>query len=116
MGQEGFWGTSSLPYHVHPPTTVKSARRVKEIVWEADDDTSLRHRHFLTARAKKGGSPTMNRIPLLFNSEIALLYAEPEALDAHLYRNSQADEVAYVVEGSGVLESVYGDLPYVAGD
>ena len=26
MGHEGFIGTSSLLYHIHPPTTVKSAR------------------------------------------------------------------------------------------
>jgi homogentisate 1,2-dioxygenase len=116
MGHEGFVGTSSLLYHAYPPTTVKSARRIREIAWQADDDTSLRHRHFLTARAGKGGSATLDRIPLLFNSEIAMLYVEPDEIDAHFYRNSQADEVAYVVEGSGVLESVYGDLPYVAGD
>ena len=116
MGHEGFVGTSSLLYHVHPPTTVKSARRVKEIVWEADDDSSLRHRHFLTARAKKGGSPTLDRIPILFNQEIAMLYVEPDEQDAHVYRNSMADEVTYVVEGAGVLESVFGDLPFRSGD
>ncbi len=116
MGHEGFIGTSSLLYHVHPPTTVKSARRVREIVWEADEDTSLRHRHFLTARAKKGGSPTLDRIPILFNQEIAMLYLEPDEQDAHFYRNSMADEVTYVVEGKGVLESVFGDLPFQSGD
>ncbi|HEY6947757.1 MAG TPA: homogentisate 1,2-dioxygenase, partial [Gemmatimonadales bacterium] len=116
MGHEGFVGTSSLLYHLHPPTTVKSARRVKEIVWEKDDDTSLRHRHFLTGKAKKGGSPTLDRIPILFNQDIGMLYVEPDEQDAHFYRNSMADEVAYVVEGKGVLESVFGDLPYQSGD
>ena len=42
MGHEGFVGTSSLLYHSHPPTTVKSARRIRDIAWAADDDTSLR--------------------------------------------------------------------------
>jgi homogentisate 1,2-dioxygenase len=116
MGHEGFVGTSSLLYHTHPPTTIKSARRVKELPWVADDDTSLRHRHFLTSRVKQGGSPTLDRIPLLFNSDIGMLYVEPDENDAHFYRNSQADEVVYVVEGTGVLESVYGDLPYQPGD
>ena len=31
MGHEGFTGTSSLLYHTYPPTTVKSARRLREI-------------------------------------------------------------------------------------
>ncbi len=116
MGHEGFTGTSSLLYHVHPPTTVKSARKVRDVVWEKDDDVSLRHRHFRTAQARQGGSPTMDRTPILFNADIAMLYVEPDELDAHFYRNSQADECVYVAEGSGVLESSYGDLPYRQGD
>ena len=116
MGHEGFVGTSSLLYHIHPPTTVKSARRLREIKWEEDDDTSLRHRHFLTNRVKKHGSPTLDRIPLLFNSDIGMLYVEPDENDVHFYRNSQADECVYVVEGKGVLETVFGDLPFQQGD
>src|SRR5689334_999643 len=74
MGHEGFVGTSSLLYHTYPPTTVKSARKIKDVQYEADDDTSLRHRHFLTAKSRQGGSPTLDRTPLLFNAEIAMLY------------------------------------------
>jgi homogentisate 1,2-dioxygenase len=116
MGHEGFIGTSSLLYHTYPPTTVKSARRLREVRWESDDGTSLRHRHFLTRKVKKGGSPTLDRVPILFNRDIAMLFVEPDEFDAHLYRNSQADEVVYVVEGGGVLESAFGELPYVSGD
>ena len=116
IGHEGFVGTSSLLYHTHPPTTVKSARKVADVRWEADEGTSLRHRHFLTSRITKGGSPTLDRIPLLFNADIKMAYVEPDTLDAHFYRNSQADEVIYVVEGTGTLESVFGDLPYQPGD
>jgi homogentisate 1,2-dioxygenase len=116
MGHEGFIGTSSLLYHTYPPTTVLSAKRIRDIQWQADDDTSLRHRHFRTAQAKTGGSPTLDRMPLLFNSEIAMLYVQPDEADAHFYRNSQADEVVYVAEGNGMLESLFGDLPYRPGD
>jgi homogentisate 1,2-dioxygenase len=116
MGHEGFVGTSSLLYHIHPPTTVKTARKVREVKWEEDDDTSLRHRHFLTSRVKKHGSPTLDRMPLLFNSDIGMLYVEPDENDVHFYRNSQADECVYVVEGTGVLETVFGDLPFRPGD
>ena len=116
MGHEGFTGASSLLYHVHPPTTVKSARRLRRLAWDADDETSLRHRHFRTARAGRGGSPTLDRLPLLFNREIAMLYVEPDVNDAHFYRNAQADECVYVVEGSGVIESQFGELPFHAGD
>ena len=38
VGHEGFTGTSSLLYHVHPPTTVKSVKRLKETCYEQDPD------------------------------------------------------------------------------
>lgn len=116
MGHEGFHGTSSLLYHTHPPTTVKSVRRVKESPLEADEDQTLHHRHFLTSRVKPGGSPTLDRIPLLFNADIAMLYVEPTKNDEFFYRNAQADELVYVSKGSGILESVFGNMEYGEGD
>ena len=116
MGHEGFVGTSSLLYHTHPPTTVKSVRRLREVAYEPDPDETLRHRHFLTGRVKKGGSPTLDRMPLLFNADVAMLYVEPDEQDAHFYRNAQGDELVYVSKGTGTLESVYGELPYREGD
>jgi homogentisate 1,2-dioxygenase len=116
MGHEGFTGTSSLLYHIYPPTTVKSVRRVKETCLEADPDQTLHHRHFLTSRVKKGGSPTLDRLPILFNQDISMLYAEPDQTDSHFYRNAQADELVYVSKGKGVLETVFGELPYGEGD
>jgi homogentisate 1,2-dioxygenase len=116
MGNEGFTGPASLLYHIHPPTTVLAVRRLSELVWERDPDRTLRHRHFLTARLPEGGSPTLDRTLLLFNRDIALLFARPDRVDGHFYRNAQADEVVYVGEGSGVLETQFGDLPYRQGD
>src|SRR6267142_2274414 len=57
MGHEGFTGTSSLLYHTHPPTTVKSVRRLRETKYEADPDQTLRHRHFRTSQCSTS-SPT----------------------------------------------------------
>jgi homogentisate 1,2-dioxygenase len=116
VGHEGFTGTSSLLYHVHPPTMVKSVKRLKETCYEPDPDKTLKHRHFLTSKAKKGGSATLDRIPILFNADIAMLYVEPSKQDEHYYRNAQGDEIVYVAKGSGVLESSYGELPYREGD
>jgi homogentisate 1,2-dioxygenase len=116
MGNEGFTGPSSLLYHVHPPTTVLAVKRLRDLVWEADPDRTLRHRHFRTARMEEGGSPTLDRTLLLFNQDIALLFARPTTADEHFYRNAQADEVVYVSQGGGTLETQFGDLPYREGD
>jgi homogentisate 1,2-dioxygenase len=116
MGHEGFTGNSALLYHTYPPTTVRSVRRVAETRYQADPDQTLRHRHFLTSRIKRGGSPTLDRMPLLFNAEVAMLYAEPDREDEHFYRNGQADELVYVSKGKGTLETVFGELPFGEGD
>jgi homogentisate 1,2-dioxygenase len=116
VGIEGFTGPAALLYHIHPPTMVKSVRRLRETKYEADPDKTLRHRHFRTAPIAAGGSPTLDRIPMLFNNDIAMLYVAPDKEDEHFYRNAQGDEVVYVAEGEGTLETQYGDLPFIPGD
>jgi homogentisate 1,2-dioxygenase len=116
MGHEGFSGTSALLYHTYPPTTVKAVKRLRETTYERDPDHALKHRHFRTSRLKPRGSPTLDRTPLLFNRDVAMLYVEPTERDEHFYRNAQGDEVVYVCKGSGVLETQFGDLPFGEGD
>ncbi len=116
MGNQGFTGPAALLYHIHPPTMVKAVRRLKELTWEADPDQALRHRHFRTAQLAPGGSPTLDRTLLLFNADVAMHFVQPDREDAHWYRNAQGDEIVYVSEGEGVLETQFGDLPYRAGD
>jgi homogentisate 1,2-dioxygenase len=116
VGNEGFTGPSSLLYHVRPPTTVKSAQRLRDVKYEADPDLTLRHRHFRTARLARGGSPTLDRTPILFNDDVAMLYSQPDKEDEHFYRNAQGDEVVYVAEGEGTLETQFGNLPIAPGD
>ena len=55
-----------------------AVKRLGDIVWEPDPDRTLRHRHFLTAALPEGGSPTLDRIPLLFNRDIGMLFARPD--------------------------------------
>jgi homogentisate 1,2-dioxygenase len=116
MGNEGFTGPSSLLYHIRPPTTIKAVTRLRDIRYDADPDQTLKHRHFRTACLAEGGSPTLDRKPLLFNADVAMLFARPDQADTHWYRNSMADEIVYVGEGSGVLETQFGELPYQQGD
>jgi len=116
MGNKGFTGPASLLYHIRQPTQVKAGEVLRDVKYEADRDTSLRLRHFRTSQLSCAGSPTLDRVPLLFNSDTALLYCEPDVQDEHFYRNSMGDEYVYVAAGEGVLESQFGDLPYTQGD
>jgi homogentisate 1,2-dioxygenase len=120
MGNLGFTGPSSLLYFKHRPTRVRETRLLRELVWERDEDRTLRLRHFFTHRLKSAGaSPTLDRVPMLFNDDVAISQARvaADALpEVHFYRNGMADEVVFVTEGRGVLESQLGELTFGPGD
>jgi homogentisate 1,2-dioxygenase len=117
MGNKGFVGPSSLLYHTYRPTEVREVRLIRELHWNPEPDRKLCHRHFRSHQlAAAGPSPTVHRTPLLFNNDVALSLARPSRDDDFYYRNAQGDEVVYIAEGGGVLESSFGELPFKSGD
>ena len=116
VGNKGFTGIASLLYHIHRPTEILDYKVLKETRWEAEENDELRMRHLRSALVPEGGSLVMDRTPLMFNDDIGILFSKPTVQDEHFYRNAQGDEVIYVSDGSGVLESQYGNLPYRRGD
>jgi homogentisate 1,2-dioxygenase len=116
VGSRGFSGPSSLLYHLRPPTASGGFEKVRELRLEAAPDRTLAPRHFRAAALASGPSATLDRVPLLFNDEVALSMVRPQKTDAFFYRNGLADELLYVSEGAGVLESAFGDLAYGPGD
>jgi homogentisate 1,2-dioxygenase len=116
IGNKGFVGPSSLLYHIERPTQVLRAQDFQTLRWESEEIRPLRHRHFRTHNLKSGPSPTVDRIPVLYNNDVALSLATPTHEDRFYYRNAQADEVVYVTEGDGVLETQMGELPFRSGD
>ncbi len=116
MGSRGFSGPASLLYHVRRPTSIVSSRFLRDTTVEHEPDATLRMRHFRLAEVPETSSPTVDRTPLLFNRDVMMSLVRPTATDEFFYRNAQGDEIVYVVEGAGVLESQMGELPYRAGD
>jgi homogentisate 1,2-dioxygenase len=116
IGNKGFTGPASLVYHINQPTQVVSVEPVRELAWQSDPDPGFRNRHFRTARLAPAASLTLDRVPLLFNADVALSFVAPEQDDAHFYRNAQGDELMYVSDGEGVLETPLGDLAFWRGD
>lgn len=116
IGSEGFSGLSSLLYHLRPPTQVKEVRRLKCLDWKPEPERLLRHRHFMTRKLTTGPSVVFDRVPLLFNPDVALAAVNPTRSDEAFYRNAQGDEIVFVAEGRGELESVLGRLPFRDGD
>lgn len=116
IGNEGFVGISSLLYHLRHPTRIKDVQPFASVKLEADEDWAVHHRHFRAHRLPAGGSPILDRVPLMFNRDLASYFVQPDLEDDFYYRNSQGDEVVYVAEGQGTLESQFGKLSFRAGD
>jgi homogentisate 1,2-dioxygenase len=116
VGNKGFTGPSSLLYHLRLPTAVKQVKTLRGLSWAAEPERVVRHRHFRTAGLATGPSPVLDRVPLLFNSDVALSMVRPEKDDDFFYRNGQGDEVVFVAEGRGTLESIFGRLAFRSGD
>ena len=116
VGNQGFTGPSSLIYHLRLPTEVTAVRSIRGLNWVAEAEHVVRHRHFRTSQLVTGSSPVLDRVPLLFNQEVAISVVRPRKEDAFFYRNGQGDEVVFVVEGQGVLESSFGELDFRPGD
>jgi homogentisate 1,2-dioxygenase len=116
VGNKGFAGASSLLYHLRLPTAVKSVAPFRDLVWEAEEPGPLGHRHLRSARVETGSSPVLDRVALLWNEDVALSVVRPSSPEDVLYRNAEADELVYVTEGEGILESAFGDLAFRDGD
>lgn len=116
VGNMGFVGPSSLLYHVRRPTAVRAVKTLQPVIREAADQAPLQHRHFRTKQLDKPTNAITGRIPLLFNNDVCLSVVSPAEDISAFYRNAQADEVVYVSEGDGMLESPFGKLSFKAGD
>jgi homogentisate 1,2-dioxygenase len=116
IGNKGFSGISSLLYHLHPPTEVLRYRPLEAEAPEPDAEPALHHRHFATSKLSESDSPVLGRTLLMYNADVRLSFVQARAEDDFYYRNGTADELLYVSDGEGVLESVMGELPLRAGD
>lgn len=116
VGNMGFVGPSSLVYHVHRPTAVRALNKLKDIAWQPAPPEPLRHRHFRTRQLTEAGDAIADRIPLLFNHDVCFLIVRPNTESTAFYRNAQGDEIVYVSEGEGALESPFGSIVFGPGD
>ncbi|MFI5261449.1 MAG: homogentisate 1,2-dioxygenase, partial [Candidatus Limnocylindrales bacterium] len=118
FGVEGFVGRSSLLYHLVPPTRTHRIEAGPLVTPERADERLHHHRLIKTAAVPPGGDIVGGRIALFFNRDVVLGVVRPaQAMAAgHFYRNGEGDELLFVHEGSGRLDSVFGTLDYGPGD
>ncbi|MDR6224736.1 homogentisate 1,2-dioxygenase [Desmospora profundinema] len=116
MGTKGFSGIQSILYHHHPPTQVSRVESLREWAPEWEERGANRHRHLTTFDLPAGGDPIEGRVYLLVNEDVAIGVSRPTEEMDYFFRNSDGDEVLFVHEGEGELQSVFGTLTYRPGD
>ncbi len=116
MGIRGFSGIQSLLYHLHPPTQIQKILLEPPITVATEEPGPLRPRHLRTASVEPGGDAIAARFPLMANSDLSISVARPTEAMSYWYRFAEGDEVLFIHDGSGLLESQYGILRYRSGD
>jgi homogentisate 1,2-dioxygenase len=120
MGEEGFSSDSSLLYHRGIPSAIAASE-----VWDLPDQATranhplkplhLRLHDLFDDSAAATNDPVRHRRLVLGNGDVRIHYVVAGAASP-LYRNSIGDECVYVESGAGVVETVFGVLPYRTGD
>ncbi|HLV80854.1 MAG TPA: homogentisate 1,2-dioxygenase [Chthonomonadaceae bacterium] len=116
FGTKGFSGIASILYHVHPPTLVADFEPIGDARPELLGDDSLHHRHLKTMAFPACGDPISGRTPLLVNDDVSIGLSRPDEPMDYYYKNADGDDLLFVHEGSGRLETMFGTLPYRQGD
>lgn len=101
-GRNGFFGRVSHLYHRHPPTG-----------WlRIEGDLKPRAYHVTALEGRAEGQPEN----FLENADVSIGIAKLTRSMGVFARNGDGDEVRFVHEGAGRLETDYGNLDYTKGD
>jgi homogentisate 1,2-dioxygenase len=116
VGTQGFSGMSSLVYHLYPPTRV----RQKDRPYSVQPDIAIRNG--LDAMSFKGFDAPRekdflkSRKVLFVNQFMQIGLAAPRFSTPYFYKNADADELIFIHEGSGTINTMFGELKFTYGD
>src|ERR1700761_4153115 len=116
MGFEGFSGNESILYHLQTPCRVTELGAFEPIEREEWVPDAHAHHLFNTAGVPPEGDPIRGRRVLMFNDDVEIAICRPDTEQDYFYRNGEGDEVVFVHEGRGALETTFGTLPYQPHD
>jgi len=115
---EGFSSNYSLLYHIHPPTVIIRTGEPIDVSPKAATENILKHRCLNGFQINPNDDYLKSRKIVLFNNDVQITIAAPTKgmNDNVFYKNADADEVLFIHEGTGILKTQYGQLPFSYGD
>ncbi|MFZ0090441.1 MAG: homogentisate 1,2-dioxygenase [Solirubrobacteraceae bacterium] len=112
MGFEGFSGNESILYHLQTPCRVSELGSFTAMTREEWVPAAHAHRLFDTRPLAAGGDPVLGRRLLMYNNDVEIAICRPDEEQRYFFRDGEGDEVIFVHEGRGELETTFGTLPY----
>ncbi|MDY0906725.1 homogentisate 1,2-dioxygenase [Pedobacter sp. CFBP9032] len=117
VSTEGFSSLYSLVYHCYPPTIVKHLGEPYNVEPKIARAKHLKHTSLIGFNIKPEDDYLKSRKPVLVNSDLHIVLAAPKkSMTDYFYKNSQADEMIFVHEGSGKLKTGFGEIKFAYGD
>lgn len=117
VSTEGFSSIYSLVYHCHPPTLVKHIGEPIDVAPKAAISNNMQNRSFITFKTEAKDDFLESRVIQLYNSDLYMAVAAPrKSMSDYFYKNADADEVIFIHEGSGYLQTLYGKINFEYGD
>lgn len=114
---EGFSDDYSLLYHCHPPTQIIKTEAQIDVSPIIAEEKMLQHRCFEGFHIKPAKDFLESRVPVLVNGDCHIVLAAPQqSMKDYYYKNTDADELIFVHEGTGKVKTQYGELPFGYGD
>jgi homogentisate 1,2-dioxygenase len=117
VSTEGFSSIYSLIYHTHPPTAVTQVEDAIDVAPKIANGKNMQHRCYKGFGVAPVQDYLQSRKYILVNSDVYISLAAPQqSMTDYFYKNSSADEVIFIHEGTGKMKSVFGELSFKYGD
>ncbi|MFC5284103.1 homogentisate 1,2-dioxygenase [Pedobacter alpinus] len=117
VSTEGFSSNYSLVYHCHAPTIVKELGEAYSVEPKIAREKHLKHTSLIGFKIKPEDDFLKSRKPILINADLHISLAAPRnSMTDYFYKNTMADEMIFIHEGSGVLKTGYGNINFEYGD
>lgn len=117
FGTIGFDGMSTNMYHVHRPTQVKEIKGKRDVAPKVAIENNMKSYRFHGFKVKPEDDYLDSRKAVLTNSDCTIILAAPrKSLREYFYKNTDADELIFIHQGSGTLRTMLGNIDFNYGD
>ncbi len=117
FGTIGFVGMSSLSYHVQRPTRIQSFGEAKDITPKIAVKNNIEPRTLQGFKITPQDDFLESKKYVLVNNDLYIALAAPrKSMKDYFYKNTDADELIFIHQGSGILRTMLGNIPFEYGD